>query len=148
MSGLSPSGNRRKNKETGGKSRKKREIPGSFRKEAERTGKSGKIFGSGPKGRGFESRHFDSKAGTPSGVSVLLSSCREFDFRWIFLHRGGCNGPGRQGPVKISKKICRNNCHPGHLMRINIRNLRFASQWQERKEGGFDNGSERRIHST
>ena len=30
-------------------------------KEAERTGKRGKTFGSGQKGRGFESRHFDSR---------------------------------------------------------------------------------------
>jgi hypothetical protein len=52
MSGLNPSGNRRKSQETGGRNRKKQEKQGKFRKEAERTGKSGKTFGSVPKGRG------------------------------------------------------------------------------------------------
>ena len=52
MTGLNPLGNRGTWPETGGKDRQKREVLGSFRKEAERTGKSGKIFGSGPKGRG------------------------------------------------------------------------------------------------
>jgi len=36
-------------------------VGGKFRKEAEITGKTDQIFGSGPKGRGFESRHFDSR---------------------------------------------------------------------------------------
>ncbi len=61
MSGLNPTGKKRNSEETGGNNRKEREIPGRFRKAAERTGKNGKIFGSGPKGRGFESRHFDAK---------------------------------------------------------------------------------------
>ena len=46
-------GNRRKKLEKTG-------VGGKFRKQVEITGKTDQIFGSGPKGRGFESRHFDS----------------------------------------------------------------------------------------
>ena len=47
--------------ETGGKSRKKSEKTGSLQKFPERVGKIRAFSNSGPKGRGFESRHFDHK---------------------------------------------------------------------------------------
>ena len=110
MSGLNPSGNRRKSKETGGKSRKKREIPDKFRKKAERTGKSGKIFGSGPKGRGFESRHFDSGEYWVSMLSGFLFMQKVTCFRrfttFSVVNRYFC-GQKRRGQ-KAAAVYCRN----------------------------------------
>ncbi len=77
MSGLNPTGKKRNSEETGGNNRKEREIPGRFRKAAERTGKNGKIFGSGPKGRGLEFRQFNSG----EYCFTMLSG---------FLHLGKC----------------------------------------------------------
>ena len=58
MSSLKLLGNFQKQAEKAGKKRKK---PTAFEKIPERAGKTDKIFASGPKGRGFESRHFDSR---------------------------------------------------------------------------------------
>jgi hypothetical protein len=47
--------------ETGGKSQQKAEKTGSLQIFAERVGKIRTFSNSGPKGRGFESRHFDTE---------------------------------------------------------------------------------------
>ncbi len=61
--------------ETGGKSRKKAEKTGSLRIFAERVGKIRTFSNSGPKGRGFESRHFDSAGHCESMLPGFCFSC-------------------------------------------------------------------------
>ena len=72
MSSLKLLGNFQKQAEKAGKKRKK---PTAFEKIPERAGKTDKIFASGPKGRGFESRHFDTKTrDAPCGCPGFLLS--------------------------------------------------------------------------
>ena len=73
MSSLKPFGNAWKYRETGGRT-SKMGVDGKFQNEVGNKRKTDQIFGSGPKGRGFESRHFDSRKrrfSYASGFSVF-----------------------------------------------------------------------------
>ena len=61
--------------EIGGKCRKKAEKTGSLRKFPERAGKIRTFSNSGPKGLGFESRHFDSPGHCKSMLPGFCFSC-------------------------------------------------------------------------
>ena len=80
--------------ETGGKSQQKAEKAGSLRKFAERVGKIRTFSNSGPKGRGFESRHFDS----PGHCKSMLSGFCFFDrISGLLRYATGRVVAGRQG---------------------------------------------------
>ena len=61
---------------------------------------SGSAFGSGPKGRGFESHHFDSR-------KCWVSHASGFFFRRVAMQRNGLRRPGKKYIIRATKGRCR-----------------------------------------